>query len=330
MSNKFTLASVVVAHLLVALCLTVAGGCRSTSGFERSAPSKATVSSFSGPGEAGASGPMLVSSKRAQPAPAAPVEEPTAPASPAAAPAPAPAPGAAVEQPAPVAEQPAPAEQPIKPVGAGRTYVVKSGESIWVIARRENVSEADLLAANDLKRNATLRPGQSLVIPAASSRKAPAESTGAAKATNGSAASASGDVYVVKKGDVLSIIARKLGTTTAALREVNGIKGDAIREGQKLRVPAGAKPKASVATAGAKPAAKPVEKTGVAAKAAPAAAPAPTTAAAPAPALIDVPLMGSGAAPAPVSSGAAPAPAPVNATPTSAPAPESDEIIQAR
>ena len=40
----------------------------------------------------------------------------------------------------------------------------------------------------------------------------------------------------VKSGDTLSAIAKKNGTTVAKLRQQNGIKGDVIRPGQKVRV----------------------------------------------------------------------------------------------
>ena len=40
----------------------------------------------------------------------------------------------------------------------------------------------------------------------------------------------------VRSGDTLSAIARRNGTTVAKLRRLNGIKGDAIRAGQKVRV----------------------------------------------------------------------------------------------
>ena len=40
----------------------------------------------------------------------------------------------------------------------------------------------------------------------------------------------------VKSGDTLSSIAKKNGTTVAKLRQLNGIKGDMIRPGQKVRV----------------------------------------------------------------------------------------------
>ena len=40
----------------------------------------------------------------------------------------------------------------------------------------------------------------------------------------------------VKSGDTLSSIAKKNGTTVSKLRQLNGIKGDIIRPGQKVRV----------------------------------------------------------------------------------------------
>jgi hypothetical protein len=42
--------------------------------------------------------------------------------------------------------------------------------------------------------------------------------------------------YAVRKGDTLSEIAKKFGTTVARLRSMNGLKGTAIRHGQTLRV----------------------------------------------------------------------------------------------
>jgi LysM repeat protein len=43
--------------------------------------------------------------------------------------------------------------------------------------------------------------------------------------------------YVVKKGDSLSVIARKTGSSTAAIKKKNGISGTAIRRGQTLVIP---------------------------------------------------------------------------------------------
>ncbi|MDD6338648.1 MAG: LysM peptidoglycan-binding domain-containing protein [Lentisphaeria bacterium] len=59
-------------------------------------------------------------------------------------------------------------------------YVVKSGDSLSVIAQRHHVKLADLVAANKIDPKATLRIGQTLVIPAASASAASSTKTSAA------------------------------------------------------------------------------------------------------------------------------------------------------
>lgn len=49
-------------------------------------------------------------------------------------------------------------------VGAGKTYTVKSGDSLWSISKSNNTSIEKLKLANKLTSN-TIKPGQSLVIP---------------------------------------------------------------------------------------------------------------------------------------------------------------------
>jgi N-acetylmuramoyl-L-alanine amidase len=44
-------------------------------------------------------------------------------------------------------------------------------------------------------------------------------------------------VYVVRPGDSLSLIAARVGSTVAALRELNGLHSDVLKVGQKIRVP---------------------------------------------------------------------------------------------
>ncbi len=50
-------------------------------------------------------------------------------------------------------------------------------------------------------------------------------------------ATAQAATYVVKKGDTLSGIAKRSGTTVAELKKTNRLKSDLIRVGQKLTVP---------------------------------------------------------------------------------------------
>lgn len=49
-----------------------------------------------------------------------------------------------------------------------------------------------------------------------------------------------GDVrYTIERGDTLSEIAARYGTSTRRIREANGLRGDAIRVGQTITIPAG-------------------------------------------------------------------------------------------
>jgi len=43
--------------------------------------------------------------------------------------------------------------------------------------------------------------------------------------------------YVVQSGDTLSLVAEAFGTTVKQIREMNGLKNDNLRVGQKLKVP---------------------------------------------------------------------------------------------
>lgn len=318
MNNKLTLAAVVLAHACVILGLTTFGGCKSTSGMEKPtdrAALRGSSSNFSsGFGGPGSSDTEAVSrSTVIQPAPVATTTAPAniQPPSPVVEPAGAPGTEPA---PAPVATETAPApttpvsEEP-KATGAGHTHIVRRNESLWIIAKREGISIDDLTAANNLKKNAILKEGQKLTIPAGAKKVSYGSSAPSHTKSETATAAASGDTYVVKSGDVLGGIARKLGTTTSALRAANNLKGDSIRIGQKLVIPAGAKSKpAATAKTGVAPA--PVTKADAASGAK--IAPAPVKA-------------GTSALPDLQPYGAAPAPAPVSASPEAAPAPVSTE-----
>ena len=81
-------------------------------------------------------------------------------------------------------------------------YVVKSGDNLSMIAQRHHVKLADLVAANKIDPKATLRIGQTLVIPAAS-----------ASSTKTSTATAS---TTTKPADTKSATTTKPATTTPA------------------------------------------------------------------------------------------------------------------
>jgi nucleoid-associated protein YgaU len=68
-----------------------------------------------------------------------------------------------------------------------------------------------------------------------SSSKKKTSSSG--KKTSSKSKSGSSVSYTVKKGDTLSGIARKYGTTVAKIKAANGLKSDLIRDGKSLKVP---------------------------------------------------------------------------------------------
>ncbi len=49
---------------------------------------------------------------------------------------------------------------------------------------------------------------------------------------------AAGNLHIVRKGDTLSKIAQRYGTTVKTLKQTNGLKNDVIKVGQKLKLPA--------------------------------------------------------------------------------------------
>ena len=106
-------------------------------------------------------------------------------------------------------------------------YTVRGGDSLWRIARRHRVGTRQLAAWNGLSMKAVLRPGQRLTI----------HRRGAAPARTAPARPATPTVHVVRRGDTLSGIAVRYGTTLRALTEYNGIgRNTILRPGRSLRV----------------------------------------------------------------------------------------------
>ncbi|MBC8011060.1 MAG: LysM peptidoglycan-binding domain-containing protein [Burkholderiales bacterium] len=128
----------------------------------------------------------------------------------------------------PVASTPA-------PTSSSATHTVGKGDNLWAIAKKYGITVGELAAANQLAPSATLRLGQQLSVP----------SRAAAETAAGSSASEAVNTYAVKSGDTLGAIARKQGTTVAALRAANNLSGDNLRVGQKLVIPGNATPLSS-------------------------------------------------------------------------------------
>ncbi len=96
----------------------------------------------------------------------------------------------------------------------GITYVVRSGDSLWSIAKRYDVSVDELKSANGLTSN-LLAIGQELVIPQTSEYK----------------------TYIVKSGDSLWKIARDNNVNVNDLIGLNNLNSTVLQIGQQLLIP---------------------------------------------------------------------------------------------
>lgn len=130
----------------------------------------------------------------------------------------------------------------VETVSDSFVHVVKKGESLGSIARKYHVTVASLKKWNRLKRD-TIHVGQRLTIyrsggPVAQVNNTPAKSNNKSSNNTSSTKTKSPTVktHVVKKGETLSSIAMKYGCTTNDLRKWNGIKGNNILVGQKLKI----------------------------------------------------------------------------------------------
>jgi len=114
------------------------------------------------------------------------------------------------------------------------TYVVTKGDSISVIAKKFGVRTRDIVDLNQLKNPNKIRVGQKILLPGSVDTSKPL-----AVRSTGVAPKAGANQIVVKKGDTLSQLAKRHGTTTRALRDVNKLTSDMIRINQVLSLPSG-------------------------------------------------------------------------------------------
>jgi membrane-bound lytic murein transglycosylase D len=112
--------------------------------------------------------------------------------------------------------------------GRPASYTVRKGDTLDRIATTYGLRTAELAEFNGLA-DRKVRTGMTLKMPPPPAVAAPA----AAPAVD----TASADIYVVRAGDSLSEIARKVGLSDKALLAQNGIKDpNFLYEGQKLKV----------------------------------------------------------------------------------------------
>ena len=104
------------------------------------------------------------------------------------------------------------------PIEGSNYYTVKSGDSLWSIAKKYNVSVADLKETNGLT-SSLLSIGDVLKIPVIEDE------------TN------KNNLYTVKKGDSLYKIAQNYDTTVSELMKLNNLTSTTLSIGQELKIP---------------------------------------------------------------------------------------------
>jgi LysM repeat protein len=117
------------------------------------------------------------------------------------------------------------------------TYTVKQGDSLWAIAKRNNVSLNEIYSANALNKSSVLKLGQEIRIPVEGG-------TGVINTVKADTFQPSGynmatENYTVRSGDTLSKIAKKYDTSIGAIKASNGKGTDMIRLGEELVIPVG-------------------------------------------------------------------------------------------
>lgn len=116
-------------------------------------------------------------------------------------------------------------------VAADTTYVVCRGDTLSAIARRYNVTVNALMSYNGLTTT-TIFIGQRLMIP-----NQPIVQPQA------------GLRYIVQRGDTLTALAQRYGTTVAAIQQQNGLRSTRIQVGQILWLPSSQAPTPSTVEA---------------------------------------------------------------------------------
>ena len=97
-------------------------------------------------------------------------------------------------------------------------YIVKRGDTLYSIARDNNISVAELKNINNITNN-TIYVGQELYLKNKIVEEEPSEND---------------DIYVVKKGDTLYSISKKLNISINTLKALNKLNTNEIYVGQQL------------------------------------------------------------------------------------------------
>lgn len=120
---------------------------------------------------------------------------------------------------------------PLRPTDVS-IYTIQRGDTLWGIARKNQLSMNQLLSSNpNLSKDTRLSIGQEIMIPAGGATSTASDPIAPIPVEGGV-------TYVVKPGDSLSRIARDQGVSLALLMQANRMNSSSIiRPGQSLVIP---------------------------------------------------------------------------------------------
>ncbi len=111
---------------------------------------------------------------------------------------------------------PNPSPNPLPNPGNIIVHTVRSGDTLWLLAKRYGTTVEAIKQANGLTSD-NLSIGQILRIPVSQDSQY--------------------FLYTVRPGDTLWLLANRFGTTVDAIKNLNGLTSNALRIGQVLRIP---------------------------------------------------------------------------------------------
>jgi membrane-bound lytic murein transglycosylase D len=107
------------------------------------------------------------------------------------------------------------------------SHRVRPGESLWSISRRHGMSVRELARMNGMSTQATLRPGQRLMVAGVSGDGDASADSSVSHKVN----------YTVRHGDTLSTIARRFSVSVRQLQGWNNMgRSTTVRAGQRLTI----------------------------------------------------------------------------------------------
>ena len=134
-------------------------------------------------------------------------------------------------------------KEPVSDVTPASTYTVARGDNLSSIAKKNQLTKAELASANGLKSGSILHVGQKLIIPSKSGQPKPAAAEqlapkAADAATPPEKAAADATKHVVKPGETLGGIARRYNVKQGDIAVANNITDPKkIQPGQELVIP---------------------------------------------------------------------------------------------